>query len=164
MKNDWLSSMGSDGIYPDIFSLEMFLGSHLLSQLHSFADNSIYQSRNFYVPGSLALQDAFNRVSGLAGAFLVWFCTRNSSKVAQDIAGSQLRSGASMQVKPISSVRHNLVGFHFGFRSERKSSAPVALAKISSSAMRLLWREVRRLQSYSVLSLAAALVPPIQNL
>ncbi|XP_028807091.1 fatty-acid-binding protein 2 [Neltuma alba] len=169
MKSDWLSFMGSDGVHPDIFSLEPFvfhnLGSNLFSQLHSFADNSIYQSRNLYAPGSLALQEAFNRISGLAGAFVVWFCSGTYSKIAQDIAGSQFRSsGASMQVKPISSVRHNLAGFHFSFRSERKSVGPVALAKISSSAMRLLWREVKRLQSYPVLSLAAALVPPIQNL
>ncbi|XP_054791895.1 fatty-acid-binding protein 2 [Prosopis cineraria] len=169
MKSDWLSSMGSDGVHPDIFSLEPFvfhnLGSHLFSQLHSFADNSIYQSRNLYVPGSLALQEAFNRISGIAGAFLVWFCSGTNSKISRDIAGSQFRSsGASMQVKPMSSVGHNLVGFHFSFRSERKSIAPVALAKISSSAMRLLWREVKRLQSNPVLSLAAVLVPPIQNL
>ncbi|KAF7830409.1 fatty-acid-binding protein 2 [Senna tora] len=170
MKNDWLSSMGSDGFYPDIFSLEPFvfhnIGTQLFSQLHSFADNSLYQSRNFFVPGNLALEEAFNRVSGLAGAFLVWFCSGSSTKVAQDIAGSQFGNagGASMQVKPISSVRHNLVGFHFSFRSERKYTAPVALAKISSFASGLLWREVKRLQSYPVLSLAAALVPPIQNL
>ncbi|KAK4277289.1 hypothetical protein QN277_015306 [Acacia crassicarpa] len=169
MKSNWLPFMGSDEVHPDIFSLEPFvfhnLGTHLFSQLHSFADNSIYHSRNLYAPGSLALQEAFNRVSGLAGAFIVWFCSGTSSKITQDIAGSQYRiSGASMQIKPISSVRHNLVGFHFSFRSERKSIAPKALMKISHSAMRLFWREVKRLQSYPVLSLAAALVPPIKNL
>ncbi|KAI9107137.1 hypothetical protein K1719_022665 [Acacia pycnantha] len=169
MKSDWLPFMGSDEVHPDIFSLEPFvfhnLGTHLFSQLHSFADNSIYHSRNLYAPGSLALQEAFNRISGLAGAFIVWFCSGTSSKITEDLAGSQYRiSGAFMQIKPISSVRHNLVGFHFSFRSERKSIGPKALVKISHSAMRLFWREVKRLQSYPVLSLAAALVPPIQNL
>ena len=168
MKSDWLSFMGSDGVHPDIFSLEPFvfhdIGSHLFSQLHSFADNSIYHSRNLYAPGSLALQEAFSRISGFAGAIVVWCCSGTSAKITQDISGPQFRSsGPSMQVKPISSVRHNLVGFHFSFRSERRPTAPANLAKISSSAMRLLWREVKRLQSFPVLSLAAALVSPVQN-
>ncbi|XP_061337771.1 fatty-acid-binding protein 2 [Gastrolobium bilobum] len=161
-KNDWLFSMNSD---PDIlfsldpFAFNNFLGSNLL---HSLVDNS----RNSYVPGSYALQEAFGHVSRLAGALLLWLSSGSSSNVAQGIARSLngplpgFGNATTVQVKPMS----NVAGFGFPFRSRRKSSAPVTLAKISSFAMRLLWREAKRLQSYPVLSLAAALVPPIQNL
>ncbi|XP_027368924.1 fatty-acid-binding protein 2 isoform X2 [Abrus precatorius] len=155
MKNDWLSSMDSDS---DLFSsldpfvFRKFLGSHLL---HSFVDNS----KSFYVPGSSALEEAFGHMSRLAGALLLWFSGASSSNVAQDIARS-LRGGSSMQVKAVT----NVSGFGFPFRSKRKPFAPVTLGKISSFAMRVIWREAKRIQSYPVLSLAAALVPPIQNL
>ncbi|CAL0322686.1 unnamed protein product [Lupinus luteus] len=157
MRNDWLSSMDSD---PDIlFPFDSFIfGLHY------------HSSRKFFVPGSLAIQEAFGRVTKLAGALLFWLSSSSSSNLVQDIASSMNnyhRFGNStmgpVQVKPI--VSNNVAGFGFPFRLKSKSSSsPVTLGKISSFIMRLIWREAKRIKSFPVLSLAAALVPPIQNL
>ncbi|KAI4337195.1 hypothetical protein L6164_015641 [Bauhinia variegata] len=173
MRNNWLSNMDSEGVSPDIFSLESFVfqnfGSHFFSQLSSSVDSSIYHSRSVYVPGTLALQEAFSHVSRFAGSFLVWFCSGTSSNIAHDVSrslhGRQFgSSSASIQVKRLSSARDILAGFGFMFRSRWKSPAPVALRKISSFTMKLLLQEAKRLQSYPVFYLAAALIPPFQNL
>lgn len=161
MRNDWLRWMDSD---PEIFPLEPFafhdfLGSQLL---RSLVDNS----RSFYVPGCSALEEAFGHVSKVAGALLFWFSGGSSSNAVRNVARGQPRFGAStMNVKAKPVITNNVAGFGFPFRSKkRKSSSPVTLRKISSFAVRLFWREAKRIQSYPVLSLAAALVPPIQNL
>ena len=171
MRNDWLYPMGSDPLYPDslFFSLEPFVVNNFIGSnlLHSLVENS----RSF---GSVALNDAFCRVSRIAGALLLWFTSASSSNLAQDIAGSfnggtRIGNGvvattaSSMKVKPVPFVRSD-DGFGFGFRSKRKGFSAVSLGKISSFTMRLIWREAKRFQSFPVLSLAAALVPPIQNL
>ncbi|KAJ7958420.1 fatty-acid-binding protein 2-like [Quillaja saponaria] len=172
MKSNWLSSIDPDGVYPDIFSLEPFLlnnfGGHIFSQISSFVDNSVYQSRCLYVPGSLALQEAFSCFSKFAGALLVWFCSGSSSNITREIAGSAHNSElgsckASLRVKNITTVRHNMAGFRFGSESGNESNPALAFGKMSSFAMKLLLGEAR-FQSYPVLSLAAALVPPFQNL
>lgn len=165
MRNDWLSSMDSD---PDIFSFDPFLFHNI------FGSNLLHydSSRNFFVPGSLALQEAFGHVTKLAGALLFWFSGCSSSNLVQDIArslnghrfGNCCSSRVSLQVKAIS---NNVAGFGFPVRSKRKSSFPFGVAtlgKMSSFTVRFIWGEAKRLQSYHVLSLAAALVPPIQNL
>ncbi|XP_004498865.1 fatty-acid-binding protein 2 [Cicer arietinum] len=162
MNNDWLSWMDSD---PDIFPLQPFVFNNFLS----FMENS----RNFYVPGSSALEEAFCHVSKFAGALLFWFSGGSSANAVRDIARSlrdPLRFGRGscnvnmIKVKPIISNNVAGFGFPFGFRSKRKSCKPVTLGKISSFVVRLFWREAKRIQSYPVLSLAAALVPPLQNL
>ncbi|KAJ7966351.1 fatty-acid-binding protein 2-like [Quillaja saponaria] len=170
MTSNWLFSINPDGVAPDIFPLEPFplnnFGGHIISQITSFVDNSVYHS---CVPGTLALQDAFNCLSKFAGALIVWFCSGSSSNITQDIAGSAHNSklgncNASMKVKHITTVRHKLAGFRFHYVSKRESNPPLALGKISSFAIKLLLGETKRFQSYPVLSLAAALIPPFQNL
>ncbi|CAK8569880.1 unnamed protein product [Lathyrus sativus] len=160
MKNDWLPWMDSD---PDLFPLEPFINNFLHSH---FLQSFIQNSRTFYVPGASAIEETFGRVSKIAGAVLFWASGGGSS-----VCGGSLRFGGgsgnvnmNMKVKPV--IGNNVVGFGFpfGFKSKRKSSERVSLGKISSSVVRLFWREAKRIQSYPVLSLAAALVPPIQNL
>lgn len=172
MRNNWLFFIDLDGSSRDIFPIEPLVlhnyGGNLFAQISSFVDNSIYQSRNLYAPGSLALREAFNCVSKLAGALLFWISSTSTSNLTQDIAssshGSETKSCASStQVKHIISSRHNLAGFRF-VRSKGKSAPPVCFDKISSFMMKLMSREAKRLQSYPLLSLAAALVPPLDNL
>lgn len=156
MKNDWLPWMDSD---PDIFSLEPFVLNNFFGS-HNFLRSFMENSRNFYVPGSLAIEEAFGHVSKFAGALLFWFSGGRSGPIR---FGGGVCGNVTLRVTPIT---NNVVGFGFpfGFRSKRKSSAPVTLGKISSFAVRLFWREAKRIQKYPVLSLAAALVPPLQNL
>jgi hypothetical protein len=107
-------------------------------------------------------------VSKLAGALLFWVSSTSTSNLTQDIASSShgpepKSCASSTQVKHIISSRQNLAGFRF-IRSKGKSSTPLRFDKISSFMMKLMSREAKRLQSYPLLSLAAALVPPFDNL
>lgn len=161
--------MDPDGSSRDILPIEPLVlhhyGGQLFSQFSSFVDNSIRQSQNLYVPGNLALREAFNRMSKLASAFLIWICSTTTSNLTQDIASS-LRSTKpklSTEFRHVTSRTHNLGGFHF-IRSKGKSAIPVCFGKISSFIMKLMFRETTRLQSYPLLTLAAALVPPFNNL
>jgi hypothetical protein len=172
MRNNWLFFIDLDGSSQDIFPIEPLVlhnyGGNLFSQISSFVDNSIYQSRNLYAPGSLAVREAFNCVSKLAGALLFWISSTSTSNLTRDIASSSNGSKpksceSSTRVKNIISSRHNLAGFHY-IRSKGKSAIPVRFDKISSFMMKLMSREAKRLQSYPLLSLAAALVPPFDNL
>ncbi|BAT82486.1 hypothetical protein LR48_Vigan07g254900 [Vigna angularis] len=157
MNNDfvWLPSLYSD---PEVFTyLEPFMLRNSLSSrcMHSLANN----------PGSFAIGEALGHVSRFAGAFLVWLSRTSSFNVACSLRGSPPpppppRFG-SAQVKAVAT---NVSLFGFPFRSKRKSFASVKLGKISSLAMKMIWSEAKRLRSLPILSLAAALVPPFQNL
>lgn len=156
MNNDflWLPSLYSD---PEVFTyLEPFvfrsssLSSHFL---HSVATNS----------RSFALEEAFGHVSRFSGALLFWLWRTSSSNVARSLRGSPPLRFGSVQVKAGSTTNVRVFGFPFG--SKWKSSfSSVRLGKISSLAMRMIWREAKRLSLFPVLSLAVALVPPFQNL
>ncbi|KAG6625032.1 fatty-acid-binding protein 2 isoform X1 [Carya illinoinensis] len=162
--------MDLDGGSPDIIPIESFVlhnfGGHLFSHISSFLDNSMHQSQNMYVPRSLALREAFNCVSKLAGALLFWFSSTSTSNMTQDITshGSKPRGPASStQVKHITSRRHNLIGFCFN-RSKGKPDTPVLFDKMSSLMMKIRFGEAKLLQSYPLFSLAAVLIPPFDNL
>ena len=136
MKNDWLSWMDSD---PNLFPFEPFL---------FFLDNS----KTFYETS--AIEEAFGRVSKFAGALLFWFSGGG---------GGGGFGNVNLKVKPV--ITNNVAPrFGFGFGSKRKTCERVSLGKISNFVFRLFWREAKRIQSFPVLSIAAALVPPIQNL
>ncbi|KAJ6330393.1 hypothetical protein OIU76_009075 [Salix suchowensis] len=68
------------------------------------------------------------------------------------------------QVRNSTSTGHDLAGLGFSSISKGESSPPVGFSKISNFMTRLLHREAERLQSFPLLSLAAALVPPSGNL
>ncbi|XP_057957770.1 fatty-acid-binding protein 2 isoform X2 [Malania oleifera] len=172
MHNSWFFFMDLDGGSPYIVPTDPLnsygIGSRLFSHFASFADNSIYQSQYLHVPGSVALQEAFNCISKLAGALVFWFSSSSNYNTGQKLSGNSHGSKppsckASTQVKSISSTTHSLNGFCFKFRSSGQSVTPVLFNKISKFTMRHLCREAEWLQSFPVLSLAAALVPPFKN-
>lgn len=173
MRNNWLWFMDLDGGSPYFFPVEPLavnsFGGHMFSQITSFMDNSFYQHRHLSMPGSLAIEGAFNHIAKLAGALLFVFSRGSSLNMTTEIPGdphgSKPRSSRYfLQVKHITSSRQNLKKFCFSFRSQGESGMPVMFGKISSFVSKLLFREAERLQSFSVLSLAAALVPPLDNL
>lgn len=164
MRNNWLFPMDLDGWSP----VEPLVHPHLLSHIGSFVDNSIYHSRYFYVSGSMALQDAFNCMSKFTGALLLWFASGSNSNVNHNLPGnsygSSTRSCKSYtQVNRITSAGHNLAGFGRNFRLKGESVIPVIFDKISSFSVRLLCKQAEQLQSFPMLSLAAALIPPFDN-
>ncbi|OVA08346.1 Chalcone isomerase [Macleaya cordata] len=121
------------------------------------------------VSGSLAVQEAFNCISKLAGALTFWFASGSNSilhhKLSGNPHGSNPGSSESRSlVKRITSCEHNLAGLQFGSRSRAEPAAHVLFGKFVRFTMRHILKEVEQLRSFSVLSLAAALVPPFDNL
>ncbi|PNS92694.1 hypothetical protein POPTR_018G048500v4 [Populus trichocarpa] len=173
MRNNWFFFMDLDGESQYMFPLEPLLsqgfGANLFSQLSSFVDNPLHQSRFLHVPGTMAFQEALNGMSKLAGGLIFWFTSASSSNLSRQISGNQISPTpgscrSSAQVKNSTSTRCDLAGLGFGFVSKVESSPPVVSSTISSFVMRLLLGEAERLQSFPVLSLAASLVPPFDNL
>lgn len=158
MLNNWFFFMEPDGGSPYILPMESLVshgfGSHFFSHL--------------YVPGNLAIQEAFNCISKFAGALLFLFSSSSTSNLSRKIPGNQHGSActsykSSAQVKHVVSGTHILAGFQFNRRSKRESATPVVFGKISRFTVRQLFNQAERLQSCSVL-LAAAMVPPFDNL
>ncbi|KAJ6758389.1 FATTY-ACID-BINDING PROTEIN 2 [Salix koriyanagi] len=173
MRNNWLFFMDLDGESQYMFPLEPLLsqgfGANLFSQLSSFVDSPLHQSRFLYVPGTMAFQEALNRISKLAGGLIFWFTSASSSNLSRQISHNRrsptpgsCRSFA--HVNNSTSTRCDLAGSGFGSVSKGGSSPPVVFSTISRFVMRLLLREAERLQSFPFLSLAASLVPPFDNL
>ncbi|KAL6965704.1 hypothetical protein U1Q18_036760 [Sarracenia purpurea var. burkii] len=163
--------MDFDGRSPYMFPEEslapQIFEGHLLSHINLFVDNSLYTSRYLYVSGSLALQEAFNSISKFAGALLFWFASGSNSHISRRLSGNSHASNSlscksPVQVKHIASSGHNLLGFSFR-RSNRTPFTPLIFSKISSFTARQLLSQVGEPHSFSVLSLAAALVPPFNN-
>lgn len=154
----------SSGIFPMDPLLPHSLGAHWFSHITSLVDDS----RHLYVTGSLVLQEAFNCMSKFAGALVIWFASGSNSNINRKLPGDHLGSHSSCfttstQVKHISSVRHDLTGFFWKSKYRRRSAIPEVFDKISSFALKQMCKEAEWLQSFPVLSLAAALVPPFTN-
>ncbi|XP_050943790.1 fatty-acid-binding protein 2 isoform X3 [Cucumis melo] len=168
MRNNWVFFIDLDGGSPYILPIEPF-GGHLFSHISSFMDNSLFQSRNLYMTGSLALQEAFNCFSKIAGALLLWCSSTSTANVTREIAddlhGSNSRSFKNFsEVWSIRSSRLGSGGFHFSFSLDKKHSNPIFLGKLGSFASKLLGKEAGKQQLHPFLSVAAALVSPLNNL
>ncbi|CAA0838021.1 Fatty-acid-binding protein 2 [Striga hermonthica] len=137
--------------------------AHWLAHIASMVDNS----RHLFVPGSLALQDAFNCMSKIAGTLVLWFANGSNCNINRKLAGNNLgchSNASSTQVKHISSVRQDVSRFFWNSKHRMKSGIPVVFGKVSSFALKQICKEAERLQCLPVLSLAAALVPPFTNI
>ncbi|CAK9153053.1 unnamed protein product [Ilex paraguariensis] len=169
MPNNWLFFMDLDGGSSNMLPMDPLvphtLGAHLLSHISSFVDSSLYHARFLYAPGSLALREAFNSVSKFAGALLFWFASGSNSNINRPLSGNSASDNKSYnslrQVKQISSTRHNLKGFHYN--SRLKGVVPMIFGKVSSFTVGKLCKQAEQLQYLPLLSLAAALVPPLDN-
>ena len=173
MRNDWLLFMDLNGESQYMFPLEPLLsqgfGDNLFSQVSSFVDNPLHQLNFLYVPETMVFQEALNRISKLAGGLIFWFTSASSSNLSQQISGNQRPSRpgsckSPAQVRNSTAAAHDLAGLGFSSISKGESSPPVGFSKISNFVTRLLHREAERLQSFPLLSLAAAVVPPSGNL
>ncbi|KAK2989429.1 hypothetical protein RJ640_018747, partial [Escallonia rubra] len=167
LRNILVFLMDFEGASLNPFPIEPLATHHFLSQISSFVDN--YHSRYLYVPGSLALQEAFNCISKFAGGLFLWFASGSNSNINRNLPGSSHASNprsckASAQLNHVNSSRQTFKGFCCSFRIRGESSIPVFLGKISRFTMRQLCKEAKQLQSLHVLSLAAALVPPLDNI
>lgn len=155
MRNSWLFFINLDfnGACPDIIPI----------------DSYIYNSRYFHISGSVALQEAFSCISKFAGTLLFWISRGPNSNVRRKLSHNPQGSRpancqSSSQAKHIMSGKHGHMGLCFASRSIAESATNVFFGKIMNSTIRHLQKEVEQLQSLPMLSLAAALVPPFENL
>lgn len=133
---------GSSDIFPRDPLVPRGFGVHFLSNIASLIDNSKY----LYVPGSLTLQETFNFVSKFAGALIVWLSSGSNSNLAQVVSRGQKFSGVL-----------------FDHMSKGKPGIPFILGTLSRFSMKQFCKDVGRLQSLPLLSLASAPVPPFEN-
>lgn len=168
MGTNWLFFVEPDGNAGGIFPIDPILphslGAHWISHIASLVDNS----RHLLVPGSMALQEAFSCMSKFAGALVIWCARGSNPRAKRKLLGDHLGclstcSTTSTQVRQISSVRRDLTGFFCNLKCSRISAIPVAINKISSFALKQLSKEAQWLQTFPMLSLGAALVPPLTN-
>ncbi|XP_022881626.1 fatty-acid-binding protein 2-like isoform X1 [Olea europaea var. sylvestris] len=165
MGKNWMFFVEPDGVngsYP-MDPIVPHVSGHWLFHVSSFVDNSKY----FYVPGSLALQEACNCLSKCTSALLLWFASGSNSHINNNISGDHIGSSssckASVQVKRVHSNKYDFSGFFWKSRYKGKSAVPAVLGKISRFTLKQLFKEAERLQSLPALSLAAALVPPFTD-
>ncbi|KAM3270216.1 fatty-acid-binding protein 2 isoform X1 [Capsicum chacoense] len=154
---DW----GSSEMFPIDPLMPYGIGANFISHISLIVDSS----RNLYVPGSQALQEAFKYFSKYAGALLVWFASGSNSRVNNQISrGSRnTTSRMSIQSKQTASSSHNFMQLFWQSRCKGKITIPAIFSKISKFTMNQMYKEAKHLQSIPVLSLAAALVPPFDN-
>ena len=155
---------GSSNIFPMDPLVPHRFSIHFLSHIVSFVDNSRY----LCVPGTLALQEAFNCFSKFAGAFFIWFARGSNSNINGKILGrhdgsNPINCKGDNQLKRIISQGQKFKGVLDNCICEGKSSIPFILDKISRFSMKQFYIEAEHLRSFPALSLAAALVPPLNN-
>ncbi|KAL8101515.1 hypothetical protein AgCh_033424 [Apium graveolens] len=155
MDLDWWSSFACPP--------ESLVHPFLLSHVSSFVDNSLHHSRYFYMPGSMAIHDAFNCMSKFTGALLLCFASRSNFNSNLHSLGEPLHSNRGScksytRVNYIASARHNILIMGRTFRVTGKTFVPV-LYKFTNSSLRKLCEQPGQLQSISAPSLAVALVP-----
>uniref|UniRef100_M1C9E5 Uncharacterized protein n=1 Tax=Solanum tuberosum TaxID=4113 RepID=M1C9E5_SOLTU len=160
MDGDWSSSE----MFPIDPLMPYGFGANFLSHISLIVDGS----RNLYVPGSQALQEAFKCFSKYTGALLVWFATGSNSRGNNQISGGyqgsrNTRSRMSIQTQETTSSRHYFMELFWQSRCKGEITIPVIFRKISKFTLNQMYKEAKHLQSIPILSLAAALVPPFDN-
>lgn len=172
MRNNWIffTNLDLDGGYQYSFPAEsQFLqgfGAHLLSQFGSLVDLSFNHSTHFVSSGSLAFQEAYNCISKFAGAFVLWYSNRPNilCKFSSKPLGSRNYLSSS-PIKHVTSSRQSPAGMFFGYGSDAGYAAEMFFVNLARSTMWHLWKQVEQNKSaFPILSLAAALIPPFNNL
>jgi len=175
MRNSWLffTNLDIDGGYQYIFPTETNLSqgfeAQFFLQFGSLVDISFHHSNHFITSGSLALQETLSCISKFAGTLFIWSSTRSNfnifRKLSRNARGSSQRNNpSSTHIKHVTSSRQKPSRLHFGSGSDAGSGVPVFFAKLASSTLSFLWKQVQKNRAFPVLSLAAALVPPFDNL
>ncbi|XP_073011213.1 fatty-acid-binding protein 2 [Typha latifolia] len=172
MKNTWsfFTNLDHDGGFPHGFLTEtqvsQFFGLSLLPRLSSLVDSSLSHSKHLYISGNAALQESFSCLNKFAGAFFVWLSTGANSymihRLSSNTCGSNSR-GYGSQIKHVTSCIRNLAGLHFSHLKE-EHGVQLLLARIANSAVGRLWKEIERDHACHILSLAAAIIPPFDNI
>nr|AOS52794.1 chalcone-flavanone isomerase CHI3C [Tradescantia hirsutiflora] len=173
MKNNWPSlkfpdfDARSPYNFPSDIHLSQGFAVNVLSQFASLVDNSFQHSNDVYASGSLAVQEALKCICKLGGSFSIWLSTRPSSgllhKLSHEPLGSISSSSLySTQLKDITSGCHTLAKLQFCSASSSGQPTTSFLSKIANFSLRRIWKELERHHVSSMMSLAAAFVPPVE--
>ncbi|KAL0909702.1 hypothetical protein M5K25_020593 [Dendrobium thyrsiflorum] len=156
-----------------IFSMDSNMlegfGVNYLSHLCPLVDFSLLNSNHLVSSGSIALHEAFSCVSKFAGALFFWLSTSSNSSSGHKMSrvvsrGSNVKNHqVCPQIKHITCT-NKIKGLHFFSVSDLQSAVPLVFSKFANSTTRKLWKEFGQFQAFPVLSLAAALIPPFENL
>lgn len=174
MRNNWFffTNLDIDGGYQHIFpadpNLSQGFGAQFLSQFGSLVDVSVYHTNHFITSGNLALQETLSYISKFAGTIFIWSSTRSNfnifRKLSSNLRGTNPTNNlSSTLIEHVTASRQKPFRLHFGPGSDLGSGIPVFFAKIASSIFRFLGKQVK-CHPFPVLSLAASLVPPFDNL
>ncbi|KMS99415.1 hypothetical protein BVRB_2g045370 [Beta vulgaris subsp. vulgaris] len=128
----------------------------------SIVDNSLHHSKYLLAPGGVALQRAFSCFSKLAGAFVFWFS--GASQIKTKVHDTHISSSSIGQLKyitPSTKLKH-ITPSCFTFPQE--SFARLFGHKFSTFSLKHFFRVADNVQPVPVLSLAAALIPPLDHL
>jgi len=158
--NNWLLFMHMDSVDPYFLPTDPLIsngfGFQLLSHVGSVVENSLHPVRCILVPGGVALREAFSSISKLAGAF-IWFSSTSNfrTKLPESHASRPASSNSSQS---------NLEELGSCSRSPYEHLAPLFCQKVSSFSIKHLFKRAEKFQAVPVPSLAAALIPSLNNL
>ncbi|XP_071716502.1 fatty-acid-binding protein 2-like [Rutidosis leptorrhynchoides] len=142
---------------PKFLHVEALSPSRYLNHIISLVDNSQYHhSKHWYNPGSVALQETFNRISKFTGTAMLRGASGSNSN------GYSKRSDFSAQTVKISSTQHDLPSFFINYR-RKALEIPEFFHKFSRFAVKQLLGKAKDLQFIAAISLAGNLVPPLNN-
>ncbi|EAZ24815.1 hypothetical protein OsJ_08593 [Oryza sativa Japonica Group] len=116
--------------------------------------------------GNGAVQEAFSCFNKFAGAFYFWLSRASNPKIfhrLSAIAGSSSRACQS-QIKQVTSCMQHLAGLRFGSQVREEHAIQILLAKLANATFGRLWNEVEERHACNILMLAAATVPPFENI
>ncbi|XP_031498513.1 fatty-acid-binding protein 2 [Nymphaea colorata] len=141
-------------------------GGQLWSRIGAFVDTSLFHPGCFHAPGSLAIGEAFGRISHLAGALLL-LLSRPNSALHRNVLNDQHRSCKSHQscaeTRPLTTCGHDISRFPTNLTPTSRPTL-LYINKVADAAAKLLRGELHQFQQFSWLSIAASLVPSVENL
>ncbi|XP_026430146.1 fatty-acid-binding protein 2-like isoform X2 [Papaver somniferum] len=152
---------------PTEYQLRHSCGDHLLCQITSLVDSSLYHSKCLSSTGTSVIREALDCIFKFTGALIFPFASGAKSKLHRNLSGDQHGSKHRnhqfcLQGKQI--YPRNLMEFKFGSESRSKSDPFAILSNFLASTIRCILNDVQQLPLFPVLSLASALIPPFDNL
>ncbi|KAL7598335.1 fatty-acid-binding protein 2 isoform X1 [Lactuca sativa] len=135
---------------PKFFPMEALSPSRYIYHISSLVDISPHHSRNWYTPGSIALQETFRNLSKFTGTVMLW-CSSSSN------------SNSNISHKRYQFSGQNNYGFFCNYR-KKALEIPEIFNKFSRFAIKQLVGKAKELQFIPALSLAGNLVPPLDNI
>ncbi|BAF10210.1 fatty-acid-binding protein 2 [Oryza sativa Japonica Group] len=172
MKPDWsiFSKFDHNGGYLHKFPIDSpishDIGLGLISHFGTLVESSFQHPRHICSTGNGAVQEAFSCFNKFAGAFYFWLSRASNPKIfhrLSAIAGSSSRACQS-QIKQVTSCMQHLAGLRFGSQVREEHAIQILLAKLANATFGRLWNEVEERHACNILMLAAATVPPFENI